>query len=73
VALIKKIRKVLEQDWNVKIMHEYREANKVADALASIKCSLDHDLIFYDNCPLEIRHIYVSDEVGNSTPRMIVV
>ncbi|MCI50045.1 hypothetical protein A2U01_0071289, partial [Trifolium medium] len=40
-TVLKKIRRVMEQDWIVKVSHEYREANKVADSLANIGCSIE--------------------------------
>jgi hypothetical protein len=53
-------------------MHEYREANKCADALAMIGCSLKHNMIIYDNCPAAIRDILLADELGMTTSRLIV-
>ncbi|PNX95557.1 ribonuclease H [Trifolium pratense] len=71
-AIVKKIRRLLKMDWNVKILHEYREANKCADALANIGCNLDHEVIFYEACPMEIGYILLADQLGISTPRLIV-
>ncbi|PNX87169.1 ethylene responsive transcription factor 1b [Trifolium pratense] len=53
-------------DWNVKVMHEYREANKCADALANMGCELDKEMVFYEECLMEIREILLADELGNS-------
>jgi ribonuclease HI len=72
MAILKKIRDMLALDWIVEISHEYREANKCADALANIGCSLDRDMVFFVECPLEIRHILLDDELGHSSPRLIV-
>jgi hypothetical protein len=47
VSLIKSIRRLLEQGWEVKITHSYREANVCADALANIGCSLDLNTMYY--------------------------
>ncbi|GAU25355.1 hypothetical protein TSUD_216930 [Trifolium subterraneum] len=71
-SLIKRIRSMLDMAWNIEIMHEYREANTCADALARIGCSLEHDMIFYDDCPATIREVMLADELGMTTPRMIV-
>ncbi|PNX97917.1 ribonuclease H [Trifolium pratense] len=71
-AIVRKIRRLLLMDWNVKVLHEYREANKCADALANTGCILDLELIFYQECPMEIRNILLADELGISTPRIIV-
>jgi ribonuclease HI len=45
-ALARQIWKLLDLDWTVEIAHTYREANKCADALANLGCSLDYDLFF---------------------------
>ncbi|MCI26287.1 putative non-LTR retroelement reverse transcriptase, partial [Trifolium medium] len=71
-TVLKKIRRVMKRDWIVKVSHEYREANKVLDALPNIGCSIEYDVIFYEDFSSEIRHILVSDELGNGTPRLIV-
>jgi ribonuclease HI len=55
-SLIKRIRSMLDKDWNVEIMHEYREANKCADALARIGCSLEHNMIIYQGCQNRTGH-----------------
>ncbi|PNX67080.1 ethylene responsive transcription factor 1b, partial [Trifolium pratense] len=39
-SLCKKILRILQFDWEVKIRHTYREANLCADALANIGCGL---------------------------------
>jgi hypothetical protein len=51
MAILKKIRDMLALDWIVEISHEYREANKCADALANIGCSLDRDVVFFCGMP----------------------
>jgi ribonuclease HI len=70
-ALIKQIWKLLDMDWNIEIFHTYREANKCADALANLGCSLGYDLVFFDDCPLTIRETFAKDNMGISTPRLI--
>jgi ribonuclease HI len=72
-ALIKQIRRLLDMDWLVEIAHTYREANKCADALANIGCSLDYDIMFFDSCPSRISEICKKDRVGNTTPRLVLL
>jgi hypothetical protein len=72
-ALLKKIRWFLAFEWEVKISHVYRESNRCADALANIGCPLNHNILFYVDCPVEIRYIMSADVLGMTTPRMIVV
>jgi hypothetical protein len=72
-ALAKQIWKLIDRDWNIEISHTYREANNCADALANLGCSLDYDLVFFDDCPSSIREIFANDSRGISTPRLISV
>jgi hypothetical protein len=69
-AIVKKIRRLLTMEWNMTIVHEYREANKCVDALANIGCNLEHEVIYYEACPEEIRNILVADELGITTLRL---
>jgi ribonuclease HI len=70
-SLLKRIWKLLEEDWLVEISHTYREANKCADALANIGCSLVSNCVFYDRCPAQIMDMYEFDLLGNSTSRLL--
>jgi ribonuclease HI len=72
-SLLKHIKNLLAMDWIVEISHTYREANKCADVLANIGCSLSYDVVFYDSCPDNISDIYVSDTQGSSTPRLVAL
>ncbi|KAK2448079.1 TMV resistance protein N [Trifolium repens] len=72
-TLVKQIRRLLDMNWLVEIAHTYREANKCADALANIGCSLDYDIMFFDSCPSQISEICEKDRVGNTTPRLVLV
>ncbi|KAK2399946.1 Polynucleotidyl transferase, ribonuclease H superfamily protein [Trifolium repens] len=72
-ALLKKIRGLLALEWEVKISHVYRESNRCADALVNIGCSLNHNILFYFDCPVEIRDIMSAAVLGITTPRMIVI
>ncbi|MCI40070.1 putative non-LTR retroelement reverse transcriptase, partial [Trifolium medium] len=52
-SLLKRIWQLLEMEWVVEIAHTYREANKCADALANLGCSLGYDVEFFDVCPAQ--------------------
>jgi hypothetical protein len=41
--LIKRIKDLLLKDWNVCIVHVYREVNKVADVLAALNCNFNRN------------------------------
>jgi ribonuclease HI len=71
--LVKNIRRLLELNWKVTVVHSYREANTLADALANIGCSLDYNIIFYDNPPTQLRHLLEADALGITTPRLILL
>ncbi|GAU34270.1 hypothetical protein TSUD_321160 [Trifolium subterraneum] len=70
-ALLKQIWQLLELDWVVVVSYTYREANKCADALANLGCTLDCKVEFYDACPAIVRDVYQYDLIGNTTPRLI--
>jgi hypothetical protein len=44
----------------------------MCDALARIGCSLEHNMIIYDDCPTAIRDILLAEELGMTTARLIV-
>jgi ribonuclease HI len=72
-SLLKQIWHMLERDWVVEISHTYREANKCADVLANLGCSMVYDVVFFDLCPLHVRDMYHYDLTGNSSPRFIAL
>jgi ribonuclease HI len=71
-SLVLNIRKLLELDWEVKIAHAYR-SNKCADALTNIGCQLDRQIVFYEECPPQMRELVQADVMGITIPRMISV
>jgi hypothetical protein len=70
-ALVNKIRRLSEMDWNVVVSHSYREANRCADVLANIACSLDYNMKIYESCPTQIKHLLLADIMGIAIPRLI--
>jgi hypothetical protein len=58
-ALIQKIRQMLDLDWEVVVHHFYREVNTYADTLVNIGCSLDFDILFYENCLSQLSSYYL--------------
>jgi hypothetical protein len=51
--LVRRIRSLIHEGWNVRIHHVYREANRVNDALVSLGWQLV-DVSLYDDLPNEI-------------------
>jgi hypothetical protein len=70
-SLIKNIGRLLEQGWEVKITHSYREANACADALANIGSSLDLNTMYFDVCPSQVRNLLAAHSMGLLSPRLI--
>ncbi|CAJ2673373.1 unnamed protein product [Trifolium pratense] len=70
-SLVKSIKKLLDEDWEVKISHSYREANRSADALTSMGCTLNYNIVYFETCSINIRELIHADVLGISTPRLI--
>ncbi|CAJ2679356.1 unnamed protein product [Trifolium pratense] len=68
VALVKQIWRLLDMNWEVEVSHTYREANKCADALANLGCSLANEIVFYDRCPSHISDLCNAQKVPPSRP-----
>jgi hypothetical protein len=47
-ALVMRIRSLLELDWKVVINHSYRKANKCANVLTNIGCTIDTHMVYYE-------------------------
>jgi hypothetical protein len=70
-SLMQQIRQLLELDWEIRIQHSYREANKCADMLANILCDSGGPLIYYDFCLTPLSILFAADLAGVATPRLI--
>ncbi|MCH87362.1 ribonuclease H protein [Trifolium medium] len=57
-TLVHNIKRLLELDWEVSILHE---ANSVADALANLACLSDGDMVVYESCPPQVRNCFHAD------------
>jgi hypothetical protein len=68
--LVRRIRNLIREEWNVRIRHVYREANRVADALASLGCQLV-DISLYDDPPNGIDQLYSLDSSGVTSPCIV--
>lgn len=72
-GLIRRIRHLLDNDWQIRVSHVYREANKVADGLAALGCELVDDVVFYYQPPSSVLQYVHDDCNGVSTPRLVAV
>lgn len=61
----------LAKDWIVCIFHVYREANRMADALANYAFSLPLGLHSFNLCPYSVNSIFVEDSNGVLYPRQV--
>jgi ribonuclease HI len=73
VSLMKSILRLLNQEWEIRITHSYREANMCADALANIGCSLDLNIMLFEECPSQVVALLAADMRGFSSPRSILL
>ncbi|PNY17666.1 ribonuclease H [Trifolium pratense] len=71
--LVRRIRSIMQENWRVVIKHVYREANKIADGLASLACVTKVSLSLYEQPPTEVAQVYHDDLIGVSTPRLVVL
>jgi hypothetical protein len=72
--LIRKIREIMEQDnIEVHFQHVYREANKVADWLANLGCTLANGTTLFEYPPREVQSLVDDDVLEVSTSRIIRV
>jgi ribonuclease HI len=72
-SLVKSIKKLLDEEREVKISHLYRETNRSADALASMGCTLNFTIVYFETCPINIRELIHADVLGSNTPRLILL
>jgi hypothetical protein len=58
-------------EWEVRIRHTYREANKCVDALVHMGCDLGSTMIIYESCPTQLSQLVLADASGTSVPRIV--
>lgn len=72
-GLVHRLQQMLQRQWQVKILHIYREANMVADGLACIACEGGEGMHFWEHPPERILQFLHDDCIGVSTPRLVSV
>lgn len=72
LPLVKRIMKLLENDWVIEISHCYRKTNGCANILANLKCNLEFTLIIFQDCPPKSREVLDCDIIGTTTSRLIL-
>lgn len=59
-------------DWEVSIIHTYREGNKVADYLANLGADQEERIRYFNSPPNEISNLLFADIMGVTTPRFVI-
>ncbi|CAA7018667.1 unnamed protein product [Microthlaspi erraticum] len=63
----------LLKDWEVRISHVFREANRVADGLANLAFTLSLGFHLFDVVPSSLESLLWEDEIGVTYPRLVMV
>ena len=72
IHLIKRCHELLrKEDWEVHIMHIYREGNRAADWLANQGVAQPHRIVILEDIPIALRRIVNEDVWGVAMPRLI--
>ncbi|PNY17996.1 ribonuclease H [Trifolium pratense] len=70
-SIIRRIKQLLDLNWNVRISHTCREANRCADVLANMWCIAQHGLHVFDIPPPKVVSVLDNDLRGVSLPRIV--
>ncbi|CAL1388702.1 unnamed protein product [Linum trigynum] len=71
LALVSEVRRLLALDWQVEVIHVFREGNVVADYLASLGHGRPPGFhLVESHCPI-LNHWLLFDCMGVSTPRLV--
>ena len=72
IHLIRKCMALISRsDWEVKIMHCFREANRAADLLANFGVTLQEKFVLLEAVPKDLHAVLLEDLGGVSRPRWI--
>lgn len=64
-------KELINRVWNVLVTHIYREANQVANRLATMGLNLHCDYFEFPNPSGEIFHLLEDDKLGSSHPKVV--
>lgn len=71
--LVRLCHDFLSKDWDVRVSHVYREANRLADGLASYAFSLCLGFHYCEFVPIVLDSILRDDNLGSTRPRQVRV
>ena len=63
-SLVQNIWRMCDRNWYVVVKYVYREANSVADYLASWSSGRDTCLYLHDEPPIGVGNLLLSDRLG---------
>lgn len=66
-------KELLSRNWDVSVIHAYREANRVADCLANLSLQQGYGLQTLEVAPHDFQDLVIDDILGVSFPRAIYV
>ena len=71
--LLFKCKKLLSRGWEVSVLHVCREANRIADYLASLSLQQDYGFKVFEVSPHYAQTLITEDLLGYSYPRAVYV
>ena len=70
IPLICDCRNLMDREWEIQVLHIYREANDCADVLAKWGTHQQHLLAVYSSCPTFVSVSYMRDLADLGTSRL---
>lgn len=70
--LLSQIRELIGREWNVRIMHIFREANTVADKLARLSRDAPMLVCHYLEPPPGVQPLLHDDRIGRKATRYVM-
>lgn len=71
LSIISQIQWLMEKFEEMSVYHSFKKANRCADALADIGCSIRSDCVYFDSPPNSLLSILNEDSKDISTSRMV--
>lgn len=56
-SYLNNVKQILNKDGVVRVIHIFRDANKIADALANLNFSRNIDTLMYDSCLRKVSYM----------------
>ena len=72
-SLVSVAQDLIRKDWSCQFRHVFREANRVADALADLAFQFPLGLSVLSSPPPVVAKALLDDARGRTTPRLVVV